>query len=147
MKCRMTFWMAAIMVMLATAAARGQEPAVRFAWVDAYVDSGGKRLAAYQFEFLLPGDAVTIVGIEGGEHAAFQTPPYYDARALSHNRVILAAFSTQTDLPTGKTRVARIHVRVQGERGGAYTAKLITAATADGTVIPVTLTLSEGAAP
>jgi len=52
--------------------------AYRFQAIDVLVDTGGFPLAAWQLEFQnrLPG--VAIVGIEGGDHPAFATPPHYD---------------------------------------------------------------------
>jgi hypothetical protein len=44
--------------------------ATRFRAVDIFVDSTNKPLAAYQLEFTASAGA-KIVGIEGGEHAAF----------------------------------------------------------------------------
>lgn len=88
-----------------------------FRVLDVYVDSGTSPLAAYQFEFnTKQKDAgeMKLVGIEGGESTAFKEPPRYDPRALTlpAPRVIVAAFNTGKDLPTGKTRVARLMVRV-----------------------------------
>ena len=85
--------------------------AVRFEYIDVYVDSGDMPLAAYQFELKDAAASIKIVGIEGGEHQAFATPPYYDPKALKNNRVIIAALSTADDLPTGKTRVATVHIQ------------------------------------
>ncbi|MCZ6655433.1 MAG: hypothetical protein O7D91_20690 [Planctomycetota bacterium] len=103
--------------LLATAAfaQRGDDApaAVRFEFIDVYVDSGAAPLAAYQFELTDAAGSIKIVGIEGGEHEAFATPPYYDPKALKNNRIIIAAFSTADALPTGKTRVATIHVQVE----------------------------------
>ena len=103
--------------LLATAAfaQRGDDAsaAVRFEYIDVYVDSGDAPLAAYQFELTDASESIKIVGIEGGDHEAFATPPYYDPRALKNNRVIIAALSTADDLPTGKTRVATVHVQVE----------------------------------
>ncbi len=87
-------------------------PAVRFEYIDVYIDSGDVPLAAYQFELTDAAESVKIVGIEGGEHQAFTAPPYYDPKALKNNRVIIAALSTADDLPTGQTRVATVHVQV-----------------------------------
>ena len=120
-------------------------PAVRFEAVDIYIASGDKPLAAYQFEFSDPERRVTIVGIEGGEHAAFKKPPYYDPKALRNNRVIVAAFSTASDLPAGRTRVATIMVQISGPNDADYDLKLTVAATADGSTIPATISLSKGA--
>ncbi len=79
---------------------------------------------------------VRIVGIEGGEHPAFEDPPYYDPAALKNNRVIIAAFSTGKDLPAKRTRIARIHVMRLGEKKPEYTIKLEVAASAEGERIP-----------
>ncbi|MCH8878353.1 MAG: hypothetical protein IID34_00545 [Planctomycetes bacterium] len=87
-------------------------PAVRFEYIDVYIDSDAVPLAAYQFELTDASESIKIVGIEGGEHEAFATPPYYDPKALKNNRVIIAAFSTADALPTDKTRVATVHVQV-----------------------------------
>ncbi len=103
--------------LLATAAFAQRDddaaPAVRFEYIDVYVDSGTAPLAAYQFELTDSVGSIKIVGIEGGAHDAFAAPPYYDPKALKNNRVIIAAFSTAADLPTGRTRVATVHVQVE----------------------------------
>jgi hypothetical protein len=117
-----------------------------FGWVDVYLDPRNKPLAAYQVEFVIADDAATVVGIEGGDAAAFKQPPYYDAAAMSQSRVILAAFSTGSDLPAARSRVARVHVQFQ-KPDRKYTAKLITAATADGGKIPAEVSVTEGAQP
>ena len=63
-------------VLAALALAQQADPApVRFEAVDVYVDSGDEPLAAYQFELVDPTGASLIVGVEGGEHAAFAAPP------------------------------------------------------------------------
>lgn len=111
------------------------QPAVRFATVSVIVDSGATPLAAYQFELAAEVGQVKIVGIEGGEHAAFAAPPYYDPAAMMNNRVIIAAFSTGRDLPKGKTRVATVHVQITGDTGPRYAAKLIVAGSDNGTPI------------
>src|SRR5512140_2968924 len=87
-----------------------QQPATeegrsRFGAVDIYVDSGSTPLAAYQLEFTATNGVAKIVGIEGGEHTAFRQPPFYDPKAIQHERVILAGFSTAdaAGLPIGKT--------------------------------------------
>src|SRR5438067_1034311 len=48
---------------------------VRFRAVDIFVDSKATPLAAYQLEFVADAQRVKLVGIEGGEHAAFREPP------------------------------------------------------------------------
>ena len=127
-------------------------PSPRFEAVDVFVDSGARPLGAWQVEikaiFGNTGGAtvprsVKLVGIEGGEAAAYKQPPYYDPAALHESqiqeRIVLAAFSTDVQgagLPTGKTRVARLHVQVTGGAGEPeYVVKLMTAGAADGSRI------------
>lgn len=104
---------------------------MRFATVDVFVDSGQSPLAAWQVEITgtLKDGRVQLVGIEGGEHAAYRDPAYYDPAALADagvagdgggggggGRVVLAAFNTTgaEALPTGRTRIARLHVALSG---------------------------------
>lgn len=106
----------------------------RFVAVDIFVDSQDKPLAAYQLEFSVTNSAAKIVGIEGGEHAAFGKPPFYDPKAMQRERVIIAAFSTEPadKLPVGKTRVATIHLLVSGRGELKLQTYLQTAANSDG---------------
>jgi hypothetical protein len=115
---------------------------VRFAAVQVYIDAGQTPLAAYQFEVTTRTGNVALVGIEGGDHPAFKSAPYYDTRALLQNKVIVAAFSTAADLPRGRTRVATLMVQITGDAEPAYDAKLVTAASADGKPIAATVTLT-----
>ena len=119
-------------------------PAVRFEAVDVYVDPGGRSLAAYQFELKAEGADVKIVGIEGGEHAAFKEPPYYDPAALMQDRVIIAGFDTGHDLPRGRTRVATVHLRVDGAVEPDYRAVLQAAATDGGEEIDAEILVEKG---
>ena len=114
---------------------------VRFAAVDVYVDSGDEPLAAYQFELAAETGRIKIVGIEGGEHPAFADPPYYDPKAMSQDRVIIAAFHTGDHLPSGRIRVARIHVQIDGNQEPDYVVRLFVAASADGEPIEATATV------
>ena len=106
---------------------------IRFQAVDIFVDSTNKPLAAYQLEFTASANA-KIVGIEGGEHVAFKEAPFYDVKAIQHERVIIGAFSTAKadKLPSGKTRVATIHLQINGNQALRIEVKLKTAATVDG---------------
>lgn len=117
----------------------------RFEAIDVFVDSGLQSLAAWQLELKSTADDVQIVGIEGGEHPAFKEPPYYDSRAMNSNRVIIAAFSTEDNLPSGRSRVARIHVQVRGPEARTWMSELTTAATADGTRIPAVISIQKAA--
>lgn len=97
-----------------------QPTAVRFETVDVFVDSGDVPLAAYQLEVRADTRSaqakaqVKLVGVEGGDKGAFEEPPRYDPQALRGERIILAAYSLldKDQLPTGQTRVARLHVQV-----------------------------------
>jgi hypothetical protein len=120
----------------------------RFTHVDVFIDPHGKPLAAYQFELrAAPGADVKLVGIEGGEHKAFARPPYYDPKALLSERIVIAAFNTGEDLPTTKTRVARLMVRV-GAGEPKYDVTLEVAASGDGKKLDdAAVTISQGANP
>jgi len=80
----------------------------RFVAVDVYVEAGDRKLAAWQVE-IGTDDRAAIVGVEGGEPAAYREPPTYDAKALQGGKIVLAAFTTG-DAPTGRVRVARLHL-------------------------------------
>ena len=119
---------------------------VRFEAIDVFMDSGNVPLAAYQFELKSDTPGVEIVGIEGGEHAAFHEPPYYDVRAMQSNRVILAAFSTADELPSGRSRVARIQVQLTGPGMKAYRTLLKVSASKDGEKIPAEISIARARA-
>ncbi len=142
-------------------ASKPMKQTTRFAPVHIYLDSGGKPLAAYQFELVawasrpwiqnhgqdaratVPG-TIKIVGVEGGEHPAFREAPYYDPAALMNDRIIIAAFNTGRDLPSGRTRIATLHLQILGDAQPEYQLTLVTAADADGQTIPATLSLQTG---
>ena len=115
-----------------TTAAQQDEAATRFEAIHIDIDSGDVPLAAYQFELSAKQGEMKIVGIENGEHPAYPNPPYYDRQAVNNgqaDRIIIADFATaQADqLPTGKTRVATIHLQTRGE----VTFELVLQAAAD----------------
>ena len=111
--------------------------------MDVFVDSKDKPLAAYQLEFNATSGDVKIVGIEGGEHAAFAEAPFYDPKAMQHERVILAAFSITEKLPRGRTRVATIHIQVSGTTDPRFELKLQIAADASGNEFPAKTSFAE----
>jgi hypothetical protein len=113
--------------------------------VDIYVDSKNAPLAAYQLEFSATNGVTKIVGIEGGDSAAFHEPPFYDAKAIQHERVIIAAFSTSSadKLPAGKTRIATIHLQIVGDATPQFELKLQVAANPDGGRISADATFEE----
>jgi hypothetical protein len=106
----------------------------RFAFeaVEVYLDTGDRPLAAFQFELTDPAGAARIVGVEGGAHPAFARPPYYDPAALQGGRIIIAAFSTGRSLPTGRTRIATLHMLIEAGRSPEYKINVEVAADAEG---------------
>jgi hypothetical protein len=129
--------MAALIIFVTTAGVRAE--AARFRPLAVFVDSGEAPLAAYQIELVVSGAEAKIVGVEGGDPRAFREPPYYDPAALRGGRIILAAFSTDPDLPRGRTRVATVHVQESGTGSPRYEVRLIVSATAGGKRIPASV--------
>jgi hypothetical protein len=117
---------------------------VRFAPLHIYLDSGNSSLAAYQFELKATTGQIKIVGVEGGRHEAFKEAPYYDKAALAKDRIIIAAFSTGSNLPKDRTRIATIHLQIIGDAEPQYELKLIVAADADGKEIPAEISFEKG---
>ncbi len=110
------------------------ESGIRFESWDVFLDTGAEALGAYQFEWKVSGTAL-IVGVEGGEHAAFNAAPYYDEAALQRNRIVVGALSTAAELPRGRTRVARVHLQISGSTEPVFDVQLEVCATADGSEI------------
>ncbi len=117
---------------------------VHFAPLHIYLDSGEELLAAFQFELKAAAGQIKIVGVEGGGHPAFTEPAYYDPAALANDRIIIADFNTGSNLPTGKTRIATIHLQIIGEQEPEYELELTVAADADGNEIPAEITFEKG---
>lgn len=87
----------------------------RFGYVDVFIDSGAVPMAVYQVELRATAGDIRIVGVEGGDPVAFTDPPRYDPAALlDGERIVLGAWSTEADLPVGNTRIARVHLRLDG---------------------------------
>lgn len=118
-----------------------QDRVSRFAAVDIVIDAKDQPLAAYQVSFAASQGDIRITSIEGGEHAAFAEPPFYDPKAIQNERAVFAGFSTNEakDLPIGKTRIATVHVEIRGNVEPEYELKLSVAATVGGESIPVQL--------
>lgn len=119
----------------------------QFEYLDIFVDSADQPLAAWQVDLNASNGKASIVGIEGGD-GIYAPAPYYDEAAMQHDRVILAGLSTlpQAQLPTGKVRVARIHVMIE-QPGTEFAISISAAALSDGTRTPATATLERGKAP
>ena len=112
------------------ASAPGDE---RFTAYDVWIDSGAAPLAAWQVEIAATDGRARLVGVEGGDPGAFAAPPYYDPKALaSGERIVLAAFDTGSALPSGRARVARIHVLVEGPVEPRLSARIVAAADSEG---------------
>ena len=118
-------------------------PVLRFAYVDVYLDSADRSLAAYQVEFSASSD-VKVLSLEGGDHVAFKPAPFYDPAALNQNRIVLAAYSTGESLPTSRTRVARVHVQAAGAVSPQI--KLVVAGSTDSRAIDAAVSFTEGEA-
>ncbi|MFN3165684.1 MAG: hypothetical protein ACE37H_01325 [Phycisphaeraceae bacterium] len=115
-----------------------------FAYIDVTIDPRGKPLGAYQFVLSAPGVNFTVVGVEAGEHPAFDhdRPPYFDrlAQEIDIDRLIVAEYALPhldaEQLPTEPVRVARVHVMfmqpVDAEALPELELKLMTAGDADG---------------
>jgi hypothetical protein len=120
------------------------QPKVRFAPLHIYLDSGKKSLAAYQFELRAAAGHIKIVGVEGGQHKAFEEAPYYDPAALANDRIIIAAFNTGSELPKGRTRIATIHLQIIGDAEPDYELKLTVAADAGANEILAEISFEKG---
>ena len=108
---------------------RGIDQAIHFQAVDLTVNSGQDELAAYQVEIRYDARTVKIVGVEGGEREAFQTPPFYDENGFEGGRIILAAFTEKEEIcPRGQVRVARIHLAVTSDENVQIQGVLMAAA-------------------
>ncbi|MCP3906227.1 MAG: hypothetical protein GY715_21600 [Planctomycetes bacterium] len=128
-----------------SAGADEEPPAMSFGFVEVHVDCGDHALAAWQVEVQALGD-VRIVGVEGGEHPEYAEAPYYDTAAIQRERVILAAFSTAAPdaLPSGRTRVATVHVVWTGSDAPRFETNLTVAADEAGAAIDADVTLVQG---
>ena len=118
--------------------------APRFVAVDVYL-SVDQPLAAWQFEFADSNGVTTIVGVENGDAAAFGDAPYYDRDTIEAGRaerVIVADFSLDARLPSGRVRIATLHLMLDGEPEFKLT--LETATARDGSPLDATITLEPG---
>ncbi len=107
---------------------------VRFTWVDVHVDAGSAPLVAWQVRLVDPSGRARIVGVEGGDDPVYADPPHYDPKALMQGEIILAAFHTGGGAPAGRTRVARVHLEVDGPAEPAFDVTLEVAASEGGAI-------------
>ena len=118
---------------------------MRFASVDIYLTSAAP-VAAWQFELNDRNGAMKIVGVENGESPAFERAPYYDREAVqlgTADRIIVADFSLddKEQLPTGRLRIATLHLALSATQEPEFDLQLVTAATHDGQVIGASIDL------
>ncbi len=118
---------------------------VPFAAVDIYLNST-EPVAAWQFDLSDRNGLMSVVGVENGESAAFERTPYYDREAVrlgSANRIIVADFSLADEnrLPSGRTRIATLHLMLKGAGDPVFNLNLTTATTYDGQVIDASISL------
>jgi hypothetical protein len=135
---------ASLAVLVAVVSLSAQPEAGRFTTVDLVLVSDTP-VAAWQVELTERRGAMQIVGIERGDDATFRDPPFYDRvveRGVT-DRVVLASFSVSdaAQLPRGRVRVARVHVRTSGAVEPDYEARLVAAGAADGRPIDAQLSL------
>jgi hypothetical protein len=132
---------AATTIAPATTVVTASADPAHFETIDIFIDSKTLPLAAYQIELATQNPDVSIVGIEGGGPPAFKAAPYYDPRALAHNRIIIAAFSTDEMLPTSIVRIARLHVFNAGSQPAGFKIIKTLAGTVDGSQIAISMSM------
>ncbi len=113
--------------------------------VDVFIDSQTVPLAAWQMELRGVSPDLQIMNVSGGDASAWQPTPYFDPAGLHGRRIILAAFTTADDPPSGKQRVARLRVSVPDSALPKIATRLHIAAAADGRAIPATVILQAAA--
>ena len=134
---------AAFFCVLAMPANAADEP--RFASVDVYLDSA-EPVAAWQFELSDKRRSMKVVGVENGDSAAYPRAPYYDREAVrlgTADRIIVADYSVvdTSELPTGYTRIATVHIMLSGSDDADLEITLITAVGADGIATDAAISL------
>lgn len=121
-----------------------------FATIEVTIDPLGKPMGAYQFELASADASFVILGVEGGDHAAFDhgRPPFFDPVAVQgvSDRLILAEYALpdlKADaLPTGPIVVARVAVMFEGNEQPEINLTLTAAGDADGQPIQANATSS-----
>ena len=136
---------AVLLVAALPAPVRSDDAAVRFAALDIYLEAS-EPFAAWQFELSEGTGQMLVVGVENGESAAFEDAPYYDLEAISAGvaeRIIVADFTIKpaAELPSGRVRIATVHVRLNGPADPDYALRLIAAGNAAGEPIQASIDL------
>jgi hypothetical protein len=131
-------------LVLYLASSVGAAPPKTFGTVVVTLDPMGEELAGWQLRADFGKGYAAIVGIEGGEHPAWAEPAHYDPRALNGGEIVLAALAADTELPTGPTVVAVIHVEHYVSGLPPLEISEVVAVGSDGNEIPVTVTQENG---
>ncbi len=142
MKLALSILLLSVAVPFAPAAAQDTR-APRFLAVDVYLQAG-EPVAAWQFE--LSGDNSKVVGVENGESSAFAGTPYYDREAVQRgtaDRIVVADFSLAPPdaLPSGRIRIATLHLVLEDTRQPEFDLNLVTAVTYDGATIKASIAI------
>lgn len=114
------------------------EANIRFTAVDVYLDSA-EPVAAWQFELGDRAGVMKVVGVEQGDSPAYAHAPYYDREAVrlgEADRIIVADYSLAdvVELPSGRVRVATVHLMLSSDDDADFNLFLVTATTYDGVV-------------
>ncbi len=118
---------------------------IRFAAVDVYLDST-EPVAAWQFELGDRAGIMKVVGVEQGDSPAYARAPYYDREAVrlgTADRIIVADYSLAdaVELPSGRVRLATVHLMLDGDDDADFNLLLVTATTYDGVVTDARISL------
>ena len=117
----------------------------RFEAVAIYLESD-EPVAAWQFELSEASGRMRVVGVENGDSAAFDGAPYYDLQAVNEgeaDRIVVADYSLRPaeELPTGRSRIATVHVQLQGSAEPEYALSLMAAGGEDGEPVAASIEL------
>lgn len=129
----------------------------RIGALDVFVDSGANPLVAYRMVLADPSGRVKVIGVEDGSPAGFRSVPV-DPYGPQSQSIYLAAMNTGAGAPSGKIRIARLHVIIFGDGEPQYRPMRFEAATVGGewmpaavAIVPLTRELNpesfDGAAP
>lgn len=118
---------------------------IEFRSVDIFLDSN-EPVAAWQFRLSDKNSMMKIVGVENGESEVFPDAPYYDRDAVaegSADRIIVADYSLADEhqLPTGRVRIATLHIMLSGPGKPEFDLQLVTATTWNGDVIDAVISV------
>lgn len=118
---------------------------LRFAAVDVYLDST-EPVAAWQFELGDRAGVMKVVGVEQGDSPAYARAPYYDREAVrlgKADRIIVADYSLAdaVELPSGRVRLATVHLMLNSDDDADFNLLLVTATTYDGVVTDARISL------